>query len=154
MREYFSADDWDTLLFAPCLANYATSMIDNLTVEPAEQRAFVELVVSRAIGGDDPLVKEICETIMIDVVDTLQRLQAASGDHAPATVMREAVQIAEVADRMFAPGFAAAYRQFLVDVLERTAAASGLTEGSEIARTQREILDEIEHMLAAVGPGG
>jgi hypothetical protein len=143
MRELFTDEEWETLLFAPFFANRATAMTDDEVVDAFESKAMVETVASNMMYSEDELTREVCHTIAHDIDATTSRLGEVWETVTAADVITAAGRLA---DRVAAPG----YKQLIVDVCEATANASDPLAGpNPLARDSklgsvkivRELLD-------------
>jgi hypothetical protein len=124
MRELFTDEEWETLLFAPFFANDGTAMADDRVVDALERKAMVETVASNMMFSEDELTREVCHTIVYDTHATTSRLREVWG-----TVIGDDVITAagRLADRVAAPR----YKQLIVDVCEATANASDPLAGPD-----------------------
>lgn len=143
MRELFTDEEWETLLFAPVFANRAIAMTDDEVVDTLESQAMVETVASTMMYGEDELSREVCQAIVSDHAAWINRLREVGGTLTAADVITAAGRLA---DRVAAPH----YKQLIMDVCEATANASDPLAGPNpsardsklgVVKIVRELLD-------------
>ena len=142
MRERFTNEEWETLLFAPILANYAVAMADGAS-DSGEARALAE-AAARALAHEDALTREVCQTLVRDYRATVARVQEASQTRSAGDVIVEA---ARLADRVNRSGSPTPYKQFLLDMCLATAEATGPTAGPRVSPEERQTVQVIRTIL-------
>lgn len=148
MRERLTDREWDTLLFAPILANNlfwrAAEDAGHSGVGPAVIHAFGEAVKQAHMHVTDPLTREVVLDLATNGSAIMQRAIAASATLSPGDAMIQAVGIA---DRVSAPEKAAGYRQFLIDMCEASARAIECEPGSEMDQIRSGLLQAVRDAI-------
>jgi hypothetical protein len=150
MRERLTDDEWDTLLFAPILANNlfwrAAEDAGQSGVGPAVIHAFGETLKQAHLHVTDPLAREVVLDLVFNGATIMQRATAASATLSPGDAMIQAVGIA---DRVSAPEEATGYRQFLIDMCEASARAIECQPGSEVDQMRSGLLQAVRDAIGA-----
>lgn len=142
MRERFTNEEWETLLFAPILANYAVAMADG-AADSGESRALAEAAAG-ALAHEDELTREVCQTLVRDYRATVARVQEASKTRSAGDVIVEAARLADSMNRSGSP---TPYKQFLLEMCLATAEAAGPAGGPRMSTEEHQLVQVIRTIL-------
>lgn len=143
MRERFTDEQWEVLMFAPVWANYVTAQIDG-EADERESRAAVLLTVEQASDSEDELVREVCRPFVDDLDATMARLQAFNRTGPQPGVVIE--QAGRLVDSVAAES-AVAYKQFIMEMCRVTAEASGPLVGPKTSELESAVIENVRALL-------